>query len=78
MHNDWRLTDQKKYLDKAVLKKCGFFAKKAQDHEHCAFCWLKFTANMKGYCTLDEKFWICNKCFEDFHDFFDWKENKNT
>lgn len=51
------------------------------DHEHCIFCWHKFMEDCKdiedcstsGYCTLDEKYWICEKCFNDFKERFNWK-----
>lgn len=47
------------------------------DHEHCAFCWDKFSENSedlnKGYCTLDKKYWICEDCFNDFKEMFNFK-----
>ena len=30
----------------------------------------------EGYCTKDEKCWICEKCFNDFKEMFDWKVEK--
>ncbi len=50
------------------------------DHEHCEFCWAKFMAAdtssdpstlSEGYVTEDEK-WICDDCFADFRDEFNW------
>lgn len=50
------------------------------DHEHCDFCWHKFMEDCKdvedcsteGYCTVDEKIWICKKCYNDFKEKFHW------
>ena len=75
--NDWRLTNQIKYLyqKKLVRRKITDFPDK--DHEHCEFCWDKFgrSDNMlkEGYCTEDAYNWICDTCFEDFKEMFAWK-----
>ena len=74
-HNDWRLTNQEKYLSNIKLKYSTYGAD--NEHEHCEFCMDKFSMNsedlQKGYCTTDGYRWICEKCFEDFKDSFDWK-----
>lgn len=54
--------------------------RKYNDHEHCDFCWHTFMEDCKGkdncstegYCTLDEKIWICEVCFQDFKENFNW------
>ena len=73
---DWRLTNQKKYLYRATLKKRLFKPSENNDHEHCSFCWSKFGSgsdNLKeGYCTVDEYHWICDDCFKDFLEQFEW------
>ncbi|MDL2302570.1 hypothetical protein LJC58_09485 [Lachnospiraceae bacterium OttesenSCG-928-D06] len=54
--------------------------RKYSDHEHCDFCWHKFMEDCKdkdncstdGYCTLDERIWICEECFKDFKEKFRW------
>ncbi len=54
--------------------------RKYNDHEHCDFCWHKFMENYNGmedcstdgYCTLDGRTWICEKCFKDFMELFKW------
>jgi len=70
--NDWRLQGQEKYLLGAKLKLCEFDG----EHDHCSFCWEKFSKNdndlKNGYCTLDNYHWICQKCFNDFKDMFNW------
>lgn len=54
--------------------------RKYSDHDHCDFCWHKFMeecenvkdCSSEGYCTLDEKIWICDDCFNDFKEHFKW------
>ena len=77
-NNDWRLTCQEDYLMNAALKRVTHYKKHSEkwDHEHCDFCWAKFMEGdyadvlHEGYCTLDEKHWICEQCFQDFKDMF--------
>lgn len=73
--NDWRLLNQEQYLMNARLKKADYkIPSEKWDHDHCAFCWDKFSENdddlHSGYCTADGKFWICDECFEDFKEMF--------
>ena len=49
------------------------------DHDHCSFCWARFAepdlvpdALHAGYSTLDEYRWVCQQCFGDFHQRFEW------
>lgn len=80
MKNDWRLTNQKQYLDKATLVKKNYTKKSDKwEHDHCEFCFEKFSTDIQdslkdGYCTQDEKHWICNNCYNDFKEMFNWKE----
>ncbi len=74
---DWRLLNQKEYLMNAVLKKADYTKPSEKwDHDHCAFCWDKFGENAddlkQGYCTIDQKFWICKECFDDFKETFEF------
>ena len=76
---DWRLgRGQEKYLKGAKLKYVTDFKKFSDtwDHEHCEFCMDKFMEAegclREGYCTLDEKNWICQTCFDDFKEMFKW------
>lgn len=77
MQNDWRITNQMRYLHGATLKKASFEASETNDHEHCEFCFKTFgeyDGMLKtGYCTLDEYRWICVNCFHDFAELFEWK-----
>ena len=72
---DWRLTNQIDYLKDKLLKHVNFKRySDSWDHEHCEFCFEKFNdETKKGYCTLDNYHWICEKCFDDFKDMFNWK-----
>ena len=70
---DWRLTDQKEYLYGKELIRAVFRETETNDHEHCIFCWFKLTNPAQGYCTLDRYHWICDTCFRDFREAFNWK-----
>ena len=47
------------------------------DHDHCEFCWNKFSYYADclhtGYSTEDRESWICEVCFEDFKERFQWR-----
>lgn len=76
--NDWRLQGQEEYLKgkKLYYKKYKKYSER-WEHEHCEFCSEKIS-EYKGdlnyaYCTKDEKYWICEECFNDFKELFKWK-----
>lgn len=76
--NDWRLLNQEEYLMNAKLTKSEYKKPSEKwDHDHCAFCWDKFSKNdgdlHEGYCTPDKKYWICEECFNDFKEMFRFK-----
>ena len=77
MVDDWRLTDQMDCLYKATLIKAKFRKTGSNDHEHCEFCWEKFGeengALHIGYCTCDRYRWICEQCYNDFKELFNWE-----
>ena len=77
MQNDWRLVNQKNYLNNKKLKRALFKYSGECDHRHCAFCWDKFSEDPAdlhiGYCTIDNYWWICDQCFSDFSDEFLWE-----
>ena len=74
--SDWRLDGQEEYLSKKKLVKIHFRAYEDYDHDHCAFCWDKFSELDEdlhiGYSTLDGKYIICETCYNDFKDLFEW------
>jgi hypothetical protein len=78
--DDWRLQGQETYLkDITLFWKTYTRYSESWDHDHCEFCWAEFTEENRsdvlheGYATEDNYRWICEECFEDFKDLFDWK-----
>jgi len=78
--NDWRLQGQEKYLKGVTLYLKKYYKYKGTcDHDHCEFCWAKFSieglpdAIDEGYATKDNYHWICKSCFGDFKELFQWK-----
>lgn len=45
-------------------------------HDHCDLCWEKVMTDIECtfYVTDDFRHWICEECFNDFKEQFDWKE----
>ena len=74
---DWRLVNQENYLKGKTLIKASFRETNDFDHTHCAFCWDKFSNHIDmmhiGYRVVDGPWWICEKCFSDFKEQFNWK-----
>ncbi len=86
-NNDWRLFNQEKYLKGVtlILRKYRRYPKNPDwDHDHCEFCMAKFMTEdfpdvlHVGYATRDEYHWICEPCFEDFKERFNWVVIKET
>lgn len=82
MEKDWRLTNQENYLKGVSLvhRKYRQYPENPKwDHDHCAFCWAEFSlreapeALKEGYTTENEYHWVCEKCFADFKDSFQWQ-----
>jgi len=77
--DDWRLTDQEKYLMGVTLSYRRWFSLSSTwEHDHCEFCNIKFSDKITGclttgYTTIDNYRWICPQCFTDFKDIFFWK-----
>lgn len=75
---DWRLQGQETYLKEKTLTFSTYkVIDEDWDHDHCEFCFAKFSKNIEGalkegYKTQDER-WICTECFNDFHKHFKWK-----
>ena len=57
----------------------------ANDHDHCAACWTKFSADpsigrIEAYASLDGdgrpdgKFWVCDDCFRDLAGEMNWSD----
>jgi hypothetical protein len=77
--DDWRLNGQEDYLTGETLFYKNYVDRKTKtDHDHCEFCFTKFSDNypdtlQAGYATADDYRWICPSCFEDFRDMFQFK-----
>jgi hypothetical protein len=78
--NDWRLTNQQSYLHGVALRRRKYSPPNDEwEHDHCAFCWAKFMSGggpealREGYADEGERHWICERCYEDFQDLFDWR-----
>jgi hypothetical protein len=75
--SDWRLMGQDKYLMNAQMVFSKYESSSCWDHDHCAFCFAKFSDSDKslhyGYYTSDRNHWICENCFSDFKDMFRWQ-----
>ena len=80
MNKDWRLVKQENYLFGKSLTKKKFIPIGQCDHAHCAFCWEKFGQDDNwlsiGYCTYDGHHWICEQCYQDFKEKFEWNVSK--
>jgi hypothetical protein len=64
-------------LGKQLIYKQWIQYQENWDHDHCEFCMAKFSnykdALHSGYCTMDERQWICEDCYNDFKEFFQWR-----
>ena len=80
MTEDWRLCGQEDYLKGVTLQRKRYLRYSSTwDHDHCEFCWAKFAeedlipdALHEGYATEDNYHWVCESCFEDFKEQFEW------
>lgn len=75
--DDWRLCGQEQELMGARLVKKEYrMPSEKWDHDHCVFCWDKFSEQQEdlheGYCVAGKNRWICKQCFDDFKDMFRW------
>lgn len=78
--HDWRLNGQEKYLLYAEVievnpsEYISKYRTRSEFHTHCEFCMNKVEENLqkKHYCTTDYYRWICNECFEDFKEMFNF------
>jgi hypothetical protein len=76
--DDWRLQGQERFLKGACLIRKQYVKyRPGWDHDHCEFCWRKLSENPEdlnsGYATPDDYHWICEDCFRDFREKFEWK-----
>ena len=45
-------------------------------HEHCVFCSEKALTDKECtfYCTEDMRYWVCEECFNNFKEKFNWEQ----
>ena len=79
---DWRLQGQARYLQGVNLVHRQYRRYPGNpdwDHDHCEFCGSKFMVEdypevlHQGYTTEDDYHWICDPCFADFREMFNWQ-----
>ena len=75
--NDWRLMGQEEYLMNAQLRRETYIQPTLKwDHDHCAFCWDKFSEASDtlhiGYHSVKSGRWICEQCYQDFKEMFNF------
>ena len=75
LNEDWRLTNQKEYLYKKKLTKKKYEQpSETWDHDHCEFCWERIDVNSPAaYTDEDDYHWICEECYNDFKEMFEWE-----
>lgn len=80
---DWRIMGQPGYLFRKNLYYKTFipyFDDQHPDHAHCEFCNNYFSLEKvsdnhylhEGYYEPESKSWICETCFQDFKEIFQW------
>ena len=81
MADDPRIHFQAEYLTGVHLVRSGWAALAVNDHDHCEFCGATFSTSevdgrpihlREGWATPDGENWICDRCFDDFHERFAW------
>jgi hypothetical protein len=75
INSDWRMRGQMKNLKGVRLMRSKWVTlKETWDHDHCAFCNKKFDASTEelAYCTENYYHWICEDCYQDFKETFEW------
>jgi hypothetical protein len=75
--NDWRRQNQESFLKGSVLIFRIYTPYRyGWDHDHCEFCGSRFSllqADLKsGYSTEDGYHWVCEQCYNDFKEEFNW------
>ena len=72
---DWRITGQESYLKGKHLHHMRFSRSFCtEDYDQCEFCWRVFDKDIVNpeMAYFDGKHWICEECYKDFKDYFQW------
>ncbi len=75
--DDWRIMNQEVYLLNKKLEHRRFDrALCVEEHDQCDFCWALFDKDKENpsyaYYSPDEKVWVCEECYNDFKEHFNW------
>lgn len=76
---NWYFGDEEVgYLTGLKLKYKKFVPSNGDDHDHCNICGAKFSARggddqLEGYTDIYDKIWICDECFAEFQQRFQWE-----
>jgi hypothetical protein len=75
--SDWRLQGQERFLKSVQLVKKHYRKhRNGWDHDHCEFCGAKLSEHPGdlnfGYVSTDDYHWVCENCFNDFREEFQW------
>ncbi|MDR1840510.1 MAG: hypothetical protein LBQ86_01115 [Holophagales bacterium] len=75
INTDWRIRNQMNYLKGVRLVHSKYIQPREDwDHDHCEFCTDKIDASTgMAYYTKDTHHWICEECYADFKELFEWK-----
>lgn len=77
--DDWRLMNDVGYLMNAEIDPVGYeeIVTYRPQIKHCVFCWEQVPQKLSYYQTwyvpLDKSCAICENCFKDFREQFNWK-----
>ena len=78
--DDWRIGGQESYLKNKKLKHIKFSRSLVyEDYDQCEFCYDIFddpngneSNNLMAYYEPEKKVWICEQCYNDFKQYFNW------
>jgi hypothetical protein len=81
--DDWRLMGQEDRLRGRLFSlRLWWPYREGWDHDHCEFCTRHISIPIaadgddgtdRGYVTEDNYLWVCESCFEDFREQFDFR-----
>lgn len=76
--DDWRIMGQESYLKGKTLQHRKFQNGLRHDEhqDQCDFCYSGLNEDpenlTRAYYSAEEEVWICEECFNDFREHFDW------
>ena len=81
--DDWRLRGQEKYMMNMKFHFATYPVDEDEtEHDHCEFCWQKIgygnDAIKEGYVSSDNYRWVCENCFSDFKEKFNFKDESKS